>query len=179
MRLPRHLCLLFKLNRCLAAFPGTIVHNAVNSLHLVDDSAGYLAQYLPRDFCCLCSHEIAGEYGAQSDGIVVCSSISHAADGSHICQCGKVLAKILGNACLVNLLAVDCICILYNLYLLRRDIADNSYAEAWPWERLAEYQMLPVMPSSSPAFLTSSLNSIRRGSIFSLKSTCSGSPPTL
>ena len=35
------------------------------------------------------------------------------------------------------------------------------------------------IPSSKPVLRTSSLNKFLRGSIISLKSTCSGSPPTL
>ena len=35
------------------------------------------------------------------------------------------------------------------------------------------------IPNSKPIFLTSSLNKLRNGSTISLKSTCSGNPPTL
>ena len=50
---------LFKLNRC-RRLPGAVIQHAVDTLYLIHNPTGYLAQHLPRKLCSFCSHEIRG-----------------------------------------------------------------------------------------------------------------------
>ena len=95
-----------------------------------------------RDLCCLCGHEVDRIYGSQRDRVIVSSLITHNAYGAHISQCCEVLTDIAVDSCLCNLFAVDCICLLYHLYLFRCNRTDNTDTKSRTRERLTVYKLL-------------------------------------
>ncbi len=123
---------------------------------------------------------------SKCNSIIVCSEIvTHNTYASHIGEGCEVLVGIqfscrsfLYCCGLVNLFTVDEICILYDTNFLSGYFADNTDSKSRSWEWLTEYQFSGI-PSSRPALRTSSLKRSRSGSMISLKSTKSGSPPTL
>ena len=110
--------------------------------HLIDDPAGHLLQYFIRDLCALCGHEVDGLHGSQCDGVIIGSLIPHNAYGSHIGQGCEVLVDLAILTCVSDFLAVDGICILYDLDLLGGYFADDTDTQSGTGERLTEYQVL-------------------------------------
>ena len=84
MRVPRGY-LLFKLDRC-RWFSGAIVHDAVDVFDFVYDSTGCSSDDIPRDFGAFGGHEIGGGDGAEGDGVIVGSFISHDLSIIHISE---------------------------------------------------------------------------------------------
>ena len=137
----RHFNPLFKLNRS-GRLTGNIIHYPIHMAHLIDDPAGHLLQYFIRDLCALCGHEVDGLHGSQCDGVIIGSLITHNAYGSHIGQGCEVLVDLAVQTCVSDFLAVDGICILYDLDLLSGHFADDTDTQSGTGERLTEYQML-------------------------------------
>ena len=92
---------------------------------------------VPREAGAFGGHEVAGFHGAQDDSVVVGAAVSHDADGAHVGEGSEVLAKIFGDACLIDLFPVDGVGFLDEFYLFRRDLTDDTDAQPRPGERLA------------------------------------------
>ena len=131
-----YLLLSLKLNR-RRGFSCAIVEDAVDAFDFVDDTASGFLEDVPREAGAFGGHEVAGFYGAQDDGVVVGASVAHDADGAHVGEGGEVLAKIFGDACLINLFPIDGVGFLDEFYLFLRDLADDADAQPRPGERLA------------------------------------------
>ena len=132
---------LFEFNRP-RRFRGQIVEHAVHALHLVHDAVHDGLEHRKRNLRALGGHEIVRLHGAERNGVVVGAEIAHYADGAEVRECGKVLAELTRKACFLNLLAVDAVCLLDYLNLLRRDFADDADAESRPREGLAVHKRL-------------------------------------
>ena len=110
--------------------------------HLIDDPAGHLLQYLIGNLCALCGHEVDGLHGSQRDSVIISSLITHNAYGSHVGQGCEVLVDLAVETCVSDFLAVNSICILYDLNLLSGHFADDTDTQSGAGERLTEYQVL-------------------------------------
>ena len=123
-------------------FARKIVEYAVYALYFVDDAVHALLEYFERDVRHFCGHEIVGFNGTQYDSVVVGTEVTHDADGADVCQGSEVLVDLTVHAGLRDLLTINGVGILYDPYLLRGDLTDDTYAEAWAWERLTVYEIL-------------------------------------
>ena len=74
--------------------------------------------------------------------VIIGSLIPHNAYGSHIGQGCEVLVDLAIQTCVSDFLAVDGICILYDLDLLGGYFADDTDTQSGTGERLTEYQVL-------------------------------------
>ena len=73
----------------------------------VYDSTGCSSDDIPRDFGAFGGHEIGGGDGAEGDGVIVGSFISHDSDGAHVGQGCEVLADFVGDSGFVDFFAPD------------------------------------------------------------------------
>ena len=123
-------------------FARKIIEYAVYALYFVDDAVHALLEYFERDVRHFCGHEIVGFDGTQYDSVVVGTEVTHDADRADVCQGSEVLVDLTIQAGLCDLLAVDSVGILYNAYLLRGYLADDTYTETRARERLTVYEIL-------------------------------------
>ena len=131
---------LFEFNRP-RRFRGQIVKHAVHALHLVHDAVHDGLEHRKRNLRALGGHQVVRLHGAERNGVVVGAEIAHYADRTEVREGGKVLAKLALKARLLNFLAVDAVCLLDYLNLLRRDFADDADAESRAREGLAVYEL--------------------------------------
>ena len=131
---------LFQLNRP-RRFRGQIVEHAVHALHLVHDAVHDGLEHRKRNLRALGGHEVVRLHGAERNGIVVGAEIAHYADGAEVREGCEVLAELSRKARLLDLLAVDAVCLLDYLYLFRRDFTDDADAESRAREGLAVHEL--------------------------------------
>ena len=140
-------CRLLELDRG-RRLTGAVVEHAVDVLDLIDDAAGDSTQHVPGHIVALSSHEVSGGDSAQSHGVVVGALVAHNADAVHIGQSGVILADLLIEARLGDLLTPDGVGILHDSDLLGGHFADDADAQTGAGEGLARYS---GRPSSRPA----------------------------
>ena len=160
---------LFKFYRC-GGLGGDVVENTVYAANLVDDAHGHLIQHLVRNAHPIRGHKVRGRHRTQRQRVIVGTAVAHDADGAHIRERREILAHGVLQSALRYLVAENVVRFSENVQLLFRDLADDADAEAGAGERLAldkRFRQAKLAASTR----TSSLNSIRRGSIISLKST--------
>ena len=131
---------LLKLDRC-RWFSGAVVHDAVDVFDFVYDSTGCSSDDIPRDFGAFGGHEIGGGDGAEGDGVIVGSFISHDSDGAHVGQGCEVLADFVGDSGFVDFFAPDRVGVLYHFDFLGGYFADDTDAKSRAREWLTEYEV--------------------------------------
>ena len=119
-----------------------VVEDSVDALDLVDDTGRNTSDQAPRKLGKLCRHEVGRGDGADDAGIIVGSLITHAANGTHVGESGKVLVRISVETCLRHLLTEDRIGILNKAYLLGSHFADDTDRQTRTRERLTENKIL-------------------------------------
>ena len=129
-----------KLDRC-RWFSGAIVHDAVDVFDFVYDSTGCSSDDIPRDFGAFGCHEIGGGDGAEGDGIIIRSFISHDSNGTHVGQGCEVLADFVGDSGFVDFFAPDRVGVLYHFDFLGGYFADDTDAKSRAREWLTEYEV--------------------------------------
>ncbi len=93
----------FELNRSWW-FTCQIIHYTINAFYFIDDSAHYSLEYLKWYLGAFCRHEIYGVDCTKCNSIIVGSFITHNTNGTHVCQCYKVLAYTAVKTSLSNLI---------------------------------------------------------------------------
>ena len=111
-------------------------------LDLVDDPAGDGAQHLPGDVAALGGHEVGGGHGAQGHGVVVGALVAHDAHAVHIGQGSVVLADLLVEAGLGDLLPPDGVGVLDDGHLFGGHLADDADGKPRAREGLAADDVL-------------------------------------
>ena len=132
---------LFELNGC-RRLTGAIIEHAVHMLDLIDDAAGDSAQNIPRHIIALCSHEVGGGHSTQGHSVIIGALVAHDAHTVHVGQGCIVLADLLIEARLGDLLTPDRVGILHDCHLLRGHFADDADAQTRAGERLTADQIL-------------------------------------
>ena len=132
---------LFKLNRT-RWLTRQIIEYTVDPFNLVDDPTHNLLQHIPRNIRSFRSHKVDRTYRTQCHSVIVGSLVTHNTYGTHIGQCGKVLVDLCINTGFCDLLAVDGVGILHDLYLFFGNLTDDSDTKSRARERLTEYQVL-------------------------------------
>ncbi len=129
-------------------FTRQIIHNPVHTPNLINNAVHYFIQHLIRNLRRLGCHKVNRCHGTKCHCIVVGSLVTHDTDRTHIGQCRKILVRhprrvlamlvLVLLRCTVNLFAVNGICILYDFYLVRRNITDNTDSKTRSREWLTE-----------------------------------------
>ena len=120
---------------------GNIIHNAVDILDLIDDTGRDHFQHLIRNPCEVCGHEVRGSYPAESQCVVIGSSVAHYTNGTHIGQHCEVLVNAPVQSGLGDLLTEDPVSVLQNGQLFIGDFADDTNRQPRTRERLPPYQI--------------------------------------
>ena len=121
---------------------GAVVEHAVDVLDLIDDAAGDSTQHVPGHIVALGGHEVSGGDSAQGHGVVVGALVAHDADAVHIGQSRIILADLLIEAGLGDLLTPDGVGVLHDRDLLGGHFADDADAQTGAGEGLAADQIL-------------------------------------
>ena len=98
-------CRLLELNGC-RRLTGAIIEHAVHMLDLIDDAAGDSAQNIPRHIIALCSHEVGGGHSTQGHSVIIGALVAHDAHTVHVGQGCIVLADLLIQTRLCDLLKI-------------------------------------------------------------------------
>ena len=103
-----------------------VIADAVDALHLVDDTHRNLIQHLVGDTGPVGGHKVAGGHSTESQGIVVGTAVTHNAHGAGVGKDRKILVEILVLAGLGNLIPEDEVGLTQNVRLLLGDVADDA-----------------------------------------------------
>ena len=110
-------------------------------LDLIDDAAGDSAQNIPRHIIALCSHEVGGGHSTQRHSVIIGALVAHDAHTVHVGQGCIVLADLLIQTRLCDLLTPDRVGILHDCHLLRGHFTDDADAKTGAGERLTADQI--------------------------------------
>ena len=110
-------------------------------LDLIDDTAGDSAQNIPGHIIALRGHKVGGGHSTQRHSVIIGALVAHDANTVHVGQGCIVLADLLIQTCLCDLLTPDRVGILHDCHLLRCHFADDADAKTRAGERLTADQI--------------------------------------